>query len=117
MRMLIVEDEMDLREVLAETFRMMGCLVLEANHGKEALEILAQEAVDLILTDVQMPIMDGMTFLKECKAKFRSKIVFVMTGFSHHSKAEFTAQGADGFFEKPLNITKVYQEGLDKIGI
>ena len=58
--MLVVEDNIDAREVFAFTIRMHGYITLEAGNGVEALECLKETAVDLILTDFRMPEMDGL---------------------------------------------------------
>ena len=60
---LIVEDDNDLREAICDTVRLSNFSVMEASNAEEALEILAIEQIDLIISDVQMPGIDGHEFL------------------------------------------------------
>lgn len=62
---LVVEDDADARFVVADLFRTVGCVVREAEHGQHALDVLLIERwrPDVIVLDVAMPVMDGLTFL------------------------------------------------------
>ena len=104
-KILIVEDEGDLREVLSELFKENNFTVFQAENGRQGMAILESIAVDCVLTDVQMPVMNGMDFLKASKTKFGDKPpVFIMTAGSVFSKTQFYAAGADGYFDKPINV-------------
>ncbi|MFK7874025.1 MAG: response regulator [Oligoflexales bacterium] len=101
---LIVDDEPDLRQVLAMQAECMGMNPVTASQGEEALEILmTRPPVDLILSDLMMPIMDGMRFLQEVRRqRFRLPFIF-LTGYgnSKSSKSALEA-GAYDFLEKPF---------------
>ena len=66
---LIVEDERPLRQAMRDKLQRSDFTVLEAENGKEGLETAVREKPDLILLDLMMPILDGMSMLKELRAK------------------------------------------------
>jgi CheY-like chemotaxis protein len=81
---LLVEDENDYREILAEQIRELGIVVTEAENGKIALDHLKNKTADLILLDLMMPVMDGQTFLKHLfKTSHKETPVIIMTNLSH----------------------------------
>jgi DNA-binding response OmpR family regulator len=59
-----VEDDLDIRELERYTLENNGYAVLQAEHGKQALEVLSSESVDLIILDMMMPVMDGLSLIK-----------------------------------------------------
>ncbi len=61
---LVVEDDIDIRELERYTLASNGYAVLQAEHGKQALEVLSSQSVDLIILDIMMPVMDGLTLIK-----------------------------------------------------
>ena len=61
---LVVEDDLDIRELERYTLESNGYAVLQAEHGKQALEVLSSESVDLIILDMMMPVMDGLSLIK-----------------------------------------------------
>ena len=76
---LIVDDEKNYPPVLSAVLEEEGYESLTANSGKEALEILKQSEVDLVLTDMKMPGMDGIELLEKIKAKDPDLPVIMMT--------------------------------------
>ena len=65
---LVVDDEPVLLDLMGEWFRQISGEVFSAANGVQALEILATHKIDLIVTDIRMPVMDGITLLKKVKA-------------------------------------------------
>src|SRR6202047_2494667 len=79
---LLVDDEPDLRTIIAEWFRREGCHVLVAEDGAQALSIISANQVDVVVSDVRMPVMDGITLLKKVKTRgYKSSVMFV-SGFT-----------------------------------
>ena len=85
MKVLIVDDEIQIRKGLRlkveweeEGFQ----LVEEASNGKEALEILQTNDIDVVITDMRMPIMDGVELAKRCHQEFPHVKVIVLSGYS-----------------------------------
>jgi len=66
-RILLAEDNVDLLEVLADGLEMFGAQTLRAQNGQEGLNLLSSHQVDVIISDVRMPVMDGREFLRALK--------------------------------------------------
>lgn len=104
-RLLVVEDDVDQREVLEVVFRSDGYEVLVASNGKEALEKLQQHTVDLIVCDVMMPVMNGAQLVRAVRADNKlSHLPVLMLTAVQNKDAEFALldQGADDYCEKTV---------------
>ena len=103
---LAVDDSPSMRKMVVSTLGRAGYDVLYADDGQEALEIAKTRAVDLVLTDINMPKMDGFTLIKELRAmpsyKF-TPILTLTTESSTEKKALGKAVGATGWIVKPFN--------------
>ncbi|MGD9823553.1 response regulator [Desulfobacter sp.] len=105
---LIVDDSMPMRTVLKRSLAAAGyggSRILEASNGKEALEVMEGDWVDLIMTDHNMPEMDGFSFLKKVKTEelFKDIPVVVISTEGNVSKIkEFMDTGASGYITKPF---------------
>jgi two-component system, response regulator FlrC len=100
---LIVEDDPDLREALADTLLLSRYRVLTAADGKHALEVLQQNAVGLVITDVQMPNMNGLALLHAIKASQPHLPVLLMTAYGVITQAvEAMREGACNYLVKPF---------------
>lgn len=100
---LIVEDEISLRDILCKKFIREGFIILEANNGKEGLEVALREHPDLILLDIMMPVMDGVTMLKKLSEDEWGKDVKVimLTNLSDAEQvAEAMAHGSHDYLVK-----------------
>ena len=102
-QVLIVEDDADIREALAENLRDAGYGVREAENGKQALEFLESDAADpcLVLLDLMMPIMNGAELLQALQEGHRLASLPVVVVSAGGSPSE--AQGARRFLRKPPN--------------
>jgi two-component system chemotaxis response regulator CheY len=106
-RILAVDDSPSMRQMVSVTLRNAGHDVLEALDGCEALEIARHPpAVDLVITDINMPNMDGITLVKELRrlVHYRGVPLLVLTTeASAQKKQEGKAAGATGWIVKPFN--------------
>lgn len=105
-RLLLVEDNRELRNFFRETFAK-EFHILEAGDGREALEMARKEPPDLILSDVMMPVMDGITFCERIKKdEVLNHIPFILltAKSSPENKVKGVESGADYYFTKPVNI-------------
>ncbi|MBL8014304.1 MAG: response regulator [Candidatus Omnitrophica bacterium] len=114
---LIVEDEPVSRALAQKKVAEFGYEVLTAANGEEALKVLEKTKPDLILLDVEMPVMNGYTFIGElAKKNYEPKIpVLVLTAHEEMGPI-FKRHGVRGYLIKPLNIEQVkakIQEVLD----
>jgi two-component system response regulator FlrC len=103
---LIVEDDRSLAEALRDTLELEGYRVLAASNSAEALTILAEEAIDLVLSDVHMQGMDGHGLLRTVKQRWSEIPVLLMTAFGSISKAvEAMRAGASDYLTKPFEAS------------
>jgi DNA-binding NtrC family response regulator len=79
-QLLVVDDEAEIRRMLERHFRMLGYTVVTASQGAEALEILAQRRVDVVISDIIMPVMDGVSLLREIRRQYPMIRVIMITG-------------------------------------
>lgn len=100
---LLVEDEPFLREIMAEWLQRSAGKVCTAGDGAEALNVLAANQIDLLISDVRMPKMDGIGLLKELQDTVgcRTRVLFI-TGFSDIPLRDAYAMGAEAVLEKPI---------------
>ncbi|NJD06676.1 MAG: response regulator [Methylococcaceae bacterium] len=102
---LIVDDSLSLRQLVSLTLKRAGYDVIEACDGKDALSKLGGSKIDLIVSDVNMPNMDGLTFLKELKQRkeYRFTPVIMLTTESAEDKMKEGQQsGARAWMVKPF---------------
>lgn len=107
---LIVDDSSSIRTVVRTTLVGAGYDIVEAANGQEALSKLNGQKVHLVISDVNMPIMDGITFVKELKKlpDYRFTPVCMLTTESEQSKmAEGKAAGAKAWIVKPFQPPKL----------
>jgi two-component system, chemotaxis family, chemotaxis protein CheY len=100
-----VDDAATMRKMISFTLKGAGHEVLEAADGVEALKTLQTRAVDMVITDVNMPNMDGITLTRSLRAlpQFaRTPIVLLTTESAPEKKAEGKAAGATGWIVKPF---------------
>jgi len=115
MKVLTVDDSASIRHLISTMLQVVGASVLEAGDGEAALEVLQREGpVDLILLDMEMPRMDGMTFLEHIKkdAQMRSIPVIVVSSISQKERMIRAIQeGAKQYLLKPFTsedlLTKI----------
>ena len=111
--LLLVDDDTFVRSALSRALnRTGGFTVIPAEHGRRALELLATEHVDAILTDLQMPVMDGLTLLAELFEREIRLPVAVMTGQQIHADLRHRLQtyGIAAVFSKPVDIVLLADE-------
>ena len=103
-KILVADDNESIRWMLVQTLLQAGYHVIEAANGKIALALLGDKAVDLILSDIDMPEGDGFYLLKEIKTRFSQQIpVVFISGNTSVSIADAKALGAQGLFPKPFH--------------
>lgn len=103
---LAVDDSPSMRQMVSYTLENAGFDVVMASDGVEALKIAGDTAVNLVLTDVNMPNMDGITLVKELRklAAYRHKPILVLTTeSSQEKKLQGKAAGATGWIVKPFD--------------
>lgn len=107
-KILIVDDEENLRSLLVKLIRREGFQPIEAADGKTAIELYKVSNPAVVISDVMMPEMDGLTLLDEIKKIDSEAIIILMTGFGNENiLLKALRGGAANFFKKPFNFKEV----------
>jgi two-component system, chemotaxis family, chemotaxis protein CheY len=122
-RALIVDDSSVMRKIVERSLRQAGLdplVVREACTGAEGLEVLKSEHVDLVLTDINMPVMDGLEFVRQIKAQNLAPgvpVVMITTESSEEHVKEAIVAGARGYIRKPFTAEQVKERVLPLIRV
>jgi two-component system chemotaxis response regulator CheY len=111
-RILTVDDSRTMREMVALTLRGAGFDVVQADDGINALKTLETNEVDMIITDLNMPNMDGLELVRALRSKPQFKgvpILFLTTRNSDADKSAGRAAGATGWIVKPFDPARLVQ--------
>ncbi len=107
---LIVDDSASMRQLIAFTIKDAGYDVLLAENGRDALEKMSRAKVDMVITDLNMPEMDGIMFIRELRGKADYKfvpIIMLTTESQEAKKQEGRAAGASGWIVKPFSPSQL----------
>jgi two-component system chemotaxis response regulator CheY len=117
-RTLIVDDSSVMRKIVERALRQAGLdllVVHEAGSGTEGLDLLKANQVDLILSDINMPSMDGLEFLRQIKAQNLAPgvpVVMITTESSEEHVKQAIQSGAQGYIRKPFTAEQVKERVL-----
>jgi two-component system chemotaxis response regulator CheY len=109
---LVVDDSATMREMVSYTLKQAGFEAMTGGNGQEALDKLTGQSLDLIITDLNMPVMDGLTFIKAVRARDEYKavpILMLTTESQAEMKVQGKAAGATGWLVKPFNPEMLLQ--------
>lgn len=106
-RILVVDNETDILNVLQDVLGVLGYSAEIVKSGSEALDIFEKDKFSLVITDMVMPDIDGLTLLKKIKEQEPNIPVIIITGFGSQVIDEAISAGADGFIEKPFKIEDI----------
>jgi two-component system chemotaxis response regulator CheY len=113
---LIVDDSSVMRKIVERSLRQAGINLIqvhEAGNGAEALGVLAEHRVDLILCDINMPVMDGLEFVKQLSGVPNAKdvpVVMITTEGSEAHVVQALSCGARGYIRKPFTADQVKEQ-------
>ena len=108
MRILVVEDDLNLREAIVDTLELKGFDVDQANHGGEGLNKIRTQHFDLVLSDINMPGMDGIELLQQIRTHFPWLSVVLMTAYGDVGQAVKAMQlGANDYLMKPFELKEL----------
>jgi CheY-like chemotaxis protein len=121
-RVLIIDDEEDIRVLLRMAFEESGFEVDEAGDGQEGLEIFRRQPPDLVVTDMVMPLKDGSETIAEIRQSLPDmKIIAISGGGQGLDSDEYLDEaegyGADRVFDKPVNLLDVVDAACELLGI
>ena len=107
-KILVVEDDKNLRKLIVTCLRKNDYMPFEATNGEEALEVLDTTYIDLIISDIMMPKMDGYELTKTLReAHYNIPILLVTAKSAFEDKKEGFLLGADDYMVKPINIDEM----------
>jgi two-component system chemotaxis response regulator CheY len=110
MRILTVDDSRTILAMLHHTLANAGYDVLQAEDGQQGLDVLAREPVDMVITDINMPVMDGIQFIREVRGSGRHNslpILILTTETSQDKRDQARAAGGTGWIVKPFDPDKL----------
>ena len=110
---LIVDDDALILESLQEFLETLGYKVLSAGDGEMAVELLETESVDIVLTDLILPSMHGISLLRIAKGLSPERPVVVMTGYGRRLAEEAVNAGANSFLLKPFSLAELQKVMLE----
>ena len=104
---LSVDDDGDLRDLLHELICDMGLISVTAVDGVDALQKMAEEEFDIVITDINMPRLNGIGLIKRIAAEYSDTDVIAITGFqTEYNYTDIIALGASDFISKPINMNE-----------
>jgi two-component system, chemotaxis family, chemotaxis protein CheY len=121
-RALIVDDSSVMRKIVERSLRQAGLdalVVVEAGSGAEGLEVLKGATVDLILSDINMPVMDGIEFLHQIRAQKLAvgvPVVMITTESSEEHVKKAIEAGARGYIRKPFTADQFKERVIPLVG-
>lgn len=120
---LIVDDSSVMRKIVERSLRQAGLdlsSVIEAGNGAEALGLLDNHEVDLILSDINMPVMDGLEFVRQVQTVDKLRhipVVMITTEGSESNVVQALSLGAKGYIRKPFTPDQVKEHVLPVLGL
>lgn len=120
---MIVDDSSVMRKIVERSLRQAGvelATVFEAGNGAEALGVLAENQVDLILCDINMPVMDGLEFVKQLSGVENAKgapVVMITTEGSEAHVVQALSHGARGYIRKPFTPDQVREHVVPLLAV
>jgi two-component system chemotaxis response regulator CheY len=109
---LAVDDSKTMRDMVSFTLRGAGYTVIEADNGVNALKVMVGQKIDVIITDVNMPEMDGITLVRKIRAQPQhagTPVLILTTESDQSKKDEGRSAGATGWIVKPFSPEKLLQ--------
>ncbi len=117
-KLLIVDDEIDIREFAKNFFKKRGIEVFTAAGGGEAMEIIAEHPVDLILLDVRMEEMTGVEFLAQVRERGNAVKAIMVSGVEDAATIDEAKRlGALGFIHKPLILEELQKVVMKELAL
>jgi DNA-binding NtrC family response regulator len=107
-KILVVDDQESMRALLQDMLEVIGYEVTLAEGGEQALQLMENGRFDLVLSDLNMPGMDGTALLRAIKASTPGLPVVIITGYgTFHTEKRVMKEGADGYISKPCTLGKI----------
>ncbi|KEK23019.1 response regulator transcription factor [Bacillus gaemokensis] len=99
---LIADDEMEIADLIAIHLEKEGYRVVKASNGKEAIQVIQSQVIDLVILDIMMPEMDGYEVTRQIRGQYHMPIIFLSAKTSDFDKVTGLVIGADDYMTKPF---------------
>lgn len=110
-KILIVDDSKEIRNILSTFLKEEGFKVYTAENGKKALDLIKEKIIDLIITDIRMPEMDGYQLTKKVKEERPRVGIIIMTAYtSIYTEGDIRKIGADDYISKPFELVDIIEK-------
>jgi len=106
-RILVVDDDDDIRDILSYGIEASGCHCLTADSGEAALKILESEPLEVVISDVQMKGMSGLELCRHVKEHYDADVIIITGLVNNFAYEEIIGQGASDFIEKPIRLAEI----------
>jgi len=110
-KVLIVDDQSEVREFLSDFLSLKGYEVVQASDGKQGIDVFQQENPDVAIVDVEMPVLNGLQFSKKALAIRNDFPILIVTAFlEKYSNSDFLELGVRNVLQKPIDLNVLYSE-------
>jgi DNA-binding response OmpR family regulator len=115
-RILVVDDEANIRHLYKAELEDEGYDVDVAKDGKETLEYLKENDVDLITLDIRMPEMDGLDLMRQIRESYRDIPIIILTAYGEYKHIDFSTWCADYYLTKSVDLTELKEKIRELLG-
>jgi len=105
---LIVSAQEDVREILQKAMTMAGYRCVIAADGSEALDRLSENSIDVVITDIKLPLMDGLELTTQIRMRYDASVIVMAAFTDNYTFEEIMAKGASELVLKPVSIPELY---------
>lgn len=106
-KILVIDDDLDFRSSIIEYFSIKGYRISGAENGQVALNMMAHTHYEIVLLDLNMPVLDGLNTMKEIQKIFRDTHVFIISGVKDIKKYAYYKSGCILFESKPVDVIEL----------
>lgn len=113
MTILLADDNLPSRELMREILEASGHIIVEAVNGRDALDLIRRNQPELVFLDLQMPVLDGFSVIRELRSDFRFRslpVVAVTASAMLGDRERAIAAGFDSYIAKPINLGEVRKQ-------
>lgn len=113
MTILLADDNLPSRELMREILEASGHIIVEAVNGRDALDLIRRNPPELVFLDLQMPVLDGFSVIRELRSDFRFRklpVIAVTASAMLGDRERAIAAGFDSYIAKPINLGEVRKQ-------
>lgn len=108
-KILVVDDEEDIRNILKDQFEEFNYEVTTANNGRVALEKISEYSFDAVISDIRMPEMGGLELTQNIREVNKEIPIYLITAFSEYSEKDILVLGVEAIIFKPFDVEEIVE--------